>query len=172
MQQRNFLECGSGEGKSKGERLPVHSRGPINVCWLQWSKFSQEEGSCVRGCWWRNYSKCSRTALWIDGEKEVVVWKEYGQRLTNAFWINWWGEAAGKMAAKGGRGPRQNTVGAHCELSRLHRLKGQMRIVKGGIRASRGGGKEALNMGTLVYSKCLLNNCGVEWRKRCRESSR
>ena len=75
------------------------------------------------------------------------------------------------MATKWGRGPSQNSAGAHCELSRSHRVKGQMEIVEGGIRASRGRGKEGLTTGTLVYNKCLLNDCGVEWRKRDRESS-
>lgn len=57
------------------------------------------------------------------------------------------------------------------ELYGLCSVKGQMEIVEGGTRASRGGEEDALNMGFLVCNKCLLNDCGVEWRKRYRESS-
>lgn len=92
-------------------------------------------------------------------------------RLINALQINWGKGVVGKMATKWGRGPSQNTVGAHYELSGLCNVDGRMKIVEGGIRATREG-EEALNMGFLVvYNKCSLNNCGIEWRKRYRESS-
>lgn len=98
--------------------------------------------------------------------------KRIQSEIEKCFWINWGeGEAVGKMASKWGRGPSQNTVGVHCELSTLRSGKGQMEIVEGGIRASRGGGKEAFNMGSLVYNKCSLKDRGVEWRKKYRESS-
>lgn len=57
------------------------------------------------------------------------------------FGLMWRGEAVGKMATKRGRGPSQNTVGAHCELSRLRSVKGQMEMVEGELGLQEGEGK-------------------------------
>lgn len=81
-------------------------------------------------------------------------------------------EPLGRSPSEWGRGPGQHTVGAHYELLGLCSVEGRVKVVEGGIRATRGGGEEALNMAFLVvHNKCSLNNCGIKWRKRYRESS-